>query len=124
VRFRGSGRWFNHAKATLMPQLSPAEIRLNKSIAALTGWANTVDRSARGRHMQAGLFAKFLREADPNNELPEHVRRAKATTLYKLHYKRMAQRSMQSRRKRLEAQQQAADELKAKRGSRSRGGAV
>jgi hypothetical protein len=55
--------------------LSPAEKRLRASIAGLSGWANTVDRSARGCHAHQGLIAKFEREADPKNQLPPDERR-------------------------------------------------
>jgi hypothetical protein len=61
VRFPVSADWFNHAKAAPMPY-SPAERRLRASVAGTQGWINTVDRAARGRHGQKGLYAKYLAE--------------------------------------------------------------
>ncbi len=103
-------------------RLSPAEKRLRASIAGLTGWANTADRSARGRHAQDGLFQKFLLAVDPDEQLDLVTRHKNATSLYRAHYQRLALRSAQARRERREAQEAQAEQLKAKRASNTRGG--
>jgi hypothetical protein len=95
-------------------KVSAAERQLRASIAGLTGWANTKDRSARGRHMQAGIWEKCLREVNPDI-LDEKTRHASALSAYKAHYRRMALKSAQARRERLEAQQREAAELKTAR---------
>jgi hypothetical protein len=99
--------------------LSPAERRLQASIAGLTGWANTTDRSARGRQGQSGLMAKFEREARAANpSFSDAQIRRHATTLHKLHMKRLAQKGMQARAARRAEQDRAAAEMKARRDKR------
>jgi hypothetical protein len=93
---------------------------MRASIGGYASWANTVDRAARGRHGQQGLFAKFLREV-PAEITDPVARRKNAESRLRGHYQRMALRSLTVRRERLEAQQREAVELKAKRANKSRG---
>jgi hypothetical protein len=64
---------------------------LRASIAAHTSWANTPDRTARTAPARAALDAKFLAAADGDPVRAEHLRKA--------HFKRLALKSAQSRRK-------------------------
>jgi hypothetical protein len=100
--------------------ITPAERRLRASIAGSQGWINTVDRAARGRHGQQGLFAKYLREV-PDAITNPAERRKNAESRMRGHYARMAYRSAKVRRERKEAQEAEAAELKAKRRSVSHG---
>jgi hypothetical protein len=101
---------------------TPTERRLRASAAGAAGWANTVDRAARGRHGQQGLFAKYLREA-PSEITDPAARRKSAESRLRAHYRQMAYRSLKVRRERKEAQEREAVELKAKRANNG-GGAV
>jgi hypothetical protein len=93
---------------------TPAERRLRASAAAAAGWANTVDRAARGRHGQKGLFAKYLAEV-PAEITDPAARRKNAESRMRSHYARMALRSAKIRRERKEAQRREAEQLKAAR---------
>jgi hypothetical protein len=97
--------------------LSPAERSRQASIAGLTGWANTVDRSARGRAGYNGLLAKFAREADPEGTLTPAERSRRAKTLYKLHMQKITQASLAARKAKREAAEQQAAAMKARRDS-------
>lgn len=68
----------------------PAEVRLFASAAAHKGWAECEDRTARTRPGREALEAKFVREAggDP----------VRAASLRKAYYKRLAAKSVASRR--------------------------
>ena len=72
-----------------------AERSLLGQIRAEVSWANTTDRSARTAPGRAAADAKFLEQADGDPVRAEHLRKA--------HYKRMALKSMQSRRRAKEA---------------------
>jgi hypothetical protein len=50
--------------------------------------------------MRDGLEAKFLREVDPNNELPEAERRRRAESARKAYYQRLALASAKARKAR------------------------
>jgi hypothetical protein len=106
-------------KRVLQMPVTPAERRLIASAAAAQGWANTVDRAARGRHGQKGLFAKYLAEV-PDEITDPAARRKNAESRMRAHYARMAYRSAKVRRERKEAEQQQADELKSKRANKTR----
>ncbi len=69
----------------------PAERSLTASIAAHASWANTANRSARTAPARAALEAKFLAEAGGDPVRAEHLRKA--------HFKRLALKSVQARRK-------------------------
>jgi hypothetical protein len=51
--------------------------------------------------------ARFLREVDPNNELPEQERLRRATEARQAHYQRVAAASLEGRRKAREARKAA-----------------
>jgi hypothetical protein len=50
--------------------------------------------------MRAGLAAKFLREVDPDNQLPEPERLRRAECARKAFYQRLALASVKARRAR------------------------
>ena len=74
-----------------MPAMERSERSLVSSIAAHQSWANTPNRSARTAPARAALDAKFLAEACGDPVRAEHLRKA--------HFKRLALKSAQSRRK-------------------------
>lgn len=53
-----------------------------------------------GRRAQAGLWSKFLREADPDGKLPIEERERRAYHLRQAHFARLAAASAEARRKR------------------------
>lgn len=68
-------------------------------IAALEGWAQETNRSARTQPAREGLEAKFEREVDPDGVMDPETK-AKAVEAYrKAYYLRLAQKSAASRRK-------------------------
>ncbi len=68
-----------------------SERRLAASLASEVSWANTTNRTARTAPARAALDAKFLAAADGDPIRAVHLRRA--------HFKRLALKSAQSRRK-------------------------
>ncbi|WP_332643693.1 hypothetical protein [Aeromicrobium sp.] len=83
------------------------ERQLGASIAAHTSWANTINRTARTEPARRALEQRFLDEAggDP----------VRAESLRKAHFKRLAFRSAQSRRRareQIQAAEAAEAELK------------
>lgn len=85
-----------------------SEQSLAASVAAHTSWANTEDRSARTAPARRALDAKFLEQAGGDPQRAESLRSA--------HFKRLALKSAQSRRRAREATEAAAaaeTELKA-----------
>jgi len=79
-----------------MPNHNPdAERSLAGQIAAETSWANTVDRSARTAPGRAAADARFLEQAGGDPVRAAHLRKA--------HYRRLALKSAQSRRRAKEA---------------------
>ena len=99
--------------------LSPSERRLRAQKAGLTGWANTVDRSARGRHANAGLLAKYERQADPDGTMDPRERAKRASTLLKQHYADMRWKAVEARRRRVQEKLDRAAEMKAGRDKRA-----
>ena len=91
---------------------SDAERSLIASIAAHESWAHTPDRTARTAPARAALDAKFLAEADGDPVRAAHLRAA--------HFKRLALKSAQARRKVKEA---TADALAAEAEMAELGGA-
>ena len=71
--------------------LPESERHLRAQIAAHESWANTLDRSARTAPARAAQDRKFLDAADGDPLRAEHLRQA--------HFKRLALRSAQVRRK-------------------------
>lgn len=76
-----------------------AENSLVASIAAHTSWANTEDRSARTAPARRALDQKFLDAAGGDPRRAENLRSA--------HFKRLALKSAQSRRRAREATEAA-----------------
>ncbi len=68
-----------------------SERSLGASIAAEVSWANTLDRTARTASGRAAFEQKFLDAADGDPVRAAHLRAA--------HFKRLALKSAQSRRK-------------------------
>ena len=83
------------------PASRDAERSLAASIAVEMSWANTTDRTARTAPARQAADARFLAEADGDPVRAEHLRRA--------HYKRLALKSVQARRRAQEAKQAARD---------------
>lgn len=67
-------------------------------IAAHESWARTADRSARTRMARNAMEEKFLRIVDPEQTLPEAVRRKMAESAKRAHFRRMALASANARR--------------------------
>jgi hypothetical protein len=99
--------------------LSASERRLRARKASLTAWQNTVDRSARGRHANAGLMAKFAREIDPDGTMDPKERAAKVKTRHAKHIADMQWAAVQARRAKAEKRRQDAEDMRAKRGRAS-----
>jgi hypothetical protein len=78
---------------------------LPHQIAANSRWSKE-DPTAQGRILRAGLEAKFLREADPNNELPESERRRRAEKARQVYYQRLALASANARKARSKSRAQ------------------
>jgi hypothetical protein len=72
-----------------------SERQLIASIAANESWAHTTDRTQRTAPARAALDAKFLAQADGDP--------VRAANLRKAHFKRLALKSAQARRKAKEA---------------------
>lgn len=79
--------------------VSASERQLAASIAAHESWAATPDRSARTAPARRALDAKFLEQAGGDPKRAESLRSA--------HYKRLALKSAQSRRRAREATEAA-----------------
>lgn len=71
--------------------MTPSESRLRSQIAAHESWAQTPDRTARTSNARAAMDAKFLMQAEGDE--------ARAASLRKAHYARLALKSAQARRK-------------------------
>ena len=72
---------------------------LPHQIAANTRWSRE-DPSRQGLLLRAGLEAKFIREVDPNNELPEPERLRRAEAARRAFYQRLALKSVKARQAR------------------------
>jgi hypothetical protein len=77
----------------------PKSKSLPHQIAANTRWSKE-DPTAQGIIMRAGLEAKWLREVDPNNELPEPERIRRAECAKTAYYQRLALISAKARKAR------------------------
>jgi hypothetical protein len=77
----------------------PPDQTLAARIAANSRWSRE-DPTEQGRVMRAGLAAKFLREVDPDNQLPEPERLRRAECARKAFYQRLALASVKARRAR------------------------
>lgn len=79
--------------------MSPSERTLRAQIAAHTRWSREGDRSAATAAARAAFDRRFLDLVDPNRELPVKERERRAESARKAHYKRLALKSAQSRRR-------------------------
>lgn len=79
--------------------MTAGERTLRAQIAAHESWGRTEDRSARTANARRALLDKFEREADPDGKLLPAERAKRAENLRQAHYKRMALKSAQSRRR-------------------------
>jgi hypothetical protein len=77
----------------------PKSKSLPHQIAANTRWSKE-DPTAQALKMRAGLEAKWLREVDPNNELPEPERVRRAESAKTAYYQRLALISAKARKAR------------------------
>jgi hypothetical protein len=71
---------------------------LPRQIAANTRWSKE-DPTRQGEILRAGLDAKFLREVDPDQQLPEAERQRRAECARRAFYQRLALKSAEARRK-------------------------
>ena len=88
-----------------MPATDPGHRRLTAQIAANSRWSRE-DPTDQGRKMRAGLDARFLREVDPNNELPESERLRRAEKARQVYYQRLALASAKARKARSKSRSQ------------------
>ncbi|TDL01966.1 hypothetical protein EI067_00350 [Mycobacterium paragordonae] len=69
-------------------------------IAAHDSWAKTSDRSARTANARKALLDKFERQVDPDGTLAPAERAKRAENARKAHFKRLALKSAQARKRR------------------------
>ncbi len=79
---------------------------LQGRIGAHISWANTADPSARTKPGRDAFLARFERQVDPNNELPQTERQRRAEHLRKAHMQDLARKSAQKRRQNSAAKKQ------------------
>lgn len=79
---------------------------LPHQIAANCRWSRE-DPTAQGIRMRDGLEAKFLREVDPDNELPEAERLRRAEKARQGYYQRLALASAKARKARSKSRSQS-----------------
>ena len=77
----------------------PESKSLPHQIAVNTRWSKE-DPAEQGRILRAGLEAKFLREVDPDNQLPLAERKRRAESARRAFYQRLALASVKARRAR------------------------
>lgn len=80
--------------------ISPAERRSYGQIGAHESWARTEDRAARTLPGRQAAWYRFERLVDPEGVLPLAERAKRAEHARKAHFKRMAMKSAQVRRRR------------------------
>lgn len=76
--------------------MTPAERRLRAQIAANTRWSRE-DPAVNAARGQAGLWDRFMREADPDGTLAPGERHRRAAAAYKAHFQRLAFASAKAR---------------------------
>ena len=81
-------------------RLSPNERRLVAQIGAHTSWEQTEDRSARTAPARRAMLEKFEQQVDPDGSLTPAERATRAEHARKAHFKRLALKSAQARRRR------------------------
>jgi hypothetical protein len=82
------------------PGLTPSERSLRAQIAAHESWSRTDDRSARTANARRAMLDKFERQVDPDGKLSPAERAKRAEHARKAHFKRLALKSAQARRRR------------------------
>ena len=80
--------------------LTPAERSLRAQIAAHESWAHTLDPAARTAKARKAMLGKFEHIVDPDGKLPPAERAKLAEHKRKAHFKRLALKSAQARRRR------------------------
>ncbi|WP_240743532.1 hypothetical protein [Mycobacterium paragordonae] len=80
--------------------LTPTERSIRGQIAAHDSWAKTSDRSARTANARKALLDKFERQVDPDGTLAPAERAKRAENARKAHFKRLALKSAQARKRR------------------------
>lgn len=80
--------------------LSPTERKMRSQIAAHESWAQTPDRTARTEPARRAMFEKFEKQVDPDGALLPAERAKRAENARSAHYKRLAFKSAQARRRR------------------------
>jgi hypothetical protein len=80
--------------------IPPAERVLRSQIAAHESWARTEDRTARTANARKAMLDKFEEQVDPDGELTPAERAKRAENARKAHFKRLALKSAQARRRR------------------------
>lgn len=78
--------------------MNPVERSLRGRMGAHLSWANTEDPSARTKPGRDAFLARFERQVDPNNELPEAERQRRAEHKRKAYMQALAIKSAQKRR--------------------------
>jgi hypothetical protein len=81
-------------------QLTSTERTLRASIAANESWARCDDRTARTAPARRAMLDKFEKQVDPDGTLLPAERQKRAENARKAHYKRLALKSAQARRRR------------------------
>jgi hypothetical protein len=82
-----------------------AERRIAAQIAAHESWAQTENRSARTLPARNALLDKFEKQVDPDGTLLPAERAKRAENARSAHYRRMALKSAQVRRRRAATRQ-------------------
>jgi hypothetical protein len=82
-----------------VPRFTRTQRVLSNQIAAEIRWANTpqAERTRAAERGQAGLWARFEREVDPDGILPPAERAKRAANLRRAHMARMALASSKAR---------------------------
>jgi hypothetical protein len=86
-----------------MPAADPSTRLLIAQIAAHEKWAATDDRTAATAAARAAFTDRFEREVDPDGQLDPAERARSAESKRRAHFRRLALKSAQSRRKAREA---------------------
>ncbi len=81
-----------------MPEMTPAERSLRASIASHSKWAHT-DPTEGTKAARAAFLDRFDREVDPEGVLPPAERARRAKHARSAHFKALALKSAQARRK-------------------------
>jgi len=82
-----------------VPARDPAERSMIASIASNEYWATVPDRTARTEACRRAANERFERLVDPDGTLPPEERAKRAECARRAHFKRMALKSAQARRK-------------------------